>query len=407
MWLPFAYKKVYFLFPVLIVLAATAALLIRANYFTEKKSPEYPEIVEIEGKRLSFEELSKFFKKLSEKRGGEYAFSLLGVASLPPNTDLHLLGHAVGDILYRQKGAEGIKICTNDFRNACSHSIVVGLLMDKGETALPEISEVCRQSPGGSGAYTMCFHGLGHGVLAYTGYNLVKAVALCQKTGERGESTQCVSGTIMEIISGGAHNRGLWEKERPKYLNPRDPLTACLADFIPENAKHLCLIYLTPYLWEAVGTDLGHPTEKDFEASFRICDKLPNSDFLNRDGCFGGFGKEFVALANNRDIRSVAAMNEPQMRQIYQWCLLAKNQNGSAACVVNAMGALYWGGENSRGGAVRFCNVINDNYLKGSCFIHLIGAVETFIGDRNYREQFCKEVPSQHHTECQNRLLRP
>lgn len=406
MKLPFTHKKVYFLFPVLLVLTATAALLIRTNYLTEKKPQEYPEIAEIEGKQLSFEELSKFFKQLAEKKGGEYAFSLLKISSLPPNTDLHLLGHVVGDILYRQKGAEGIKICTNDFRNACSHSIVVGLLIDKGEIALSEISEVCSQSPGGSGAYTMCFHGLGHGALAYTGYNLVKAVALCQKTGKGGESTQCISGTIMEIISGGAHNHGLWEKERPKYLDSQNPLAACLANFIPEDAKNLCFIYLTPYLWEAVGADLGHPTDKDFEASFRVCNKLPKSDFSNRDGCFGGFGKELVVLANNRDIRNVADMNESQMRQIYKWCLLAQDQNGSAACVVHAMNALYWGGENNRGGAVRFCSVIDDNYLKGSCFIHLIGAVETFIRDKSYREQFCKEVPREHHTECQNRLLR-
>ena len=111
---------------------------------------------------------------------------MLKRASVPSGTDMHLLGHVVGDILYAQEGLKGIKTCTHDFRNACSHTIVVGLFSEQGEVALPKIAETCYQAPGGSGAYTMCFHGLGHGVLAYTGYDLTKAAQLCQKTGTTG-----------------------------------------------------------------------------------------------------------------------------------------------------------------------------------------------------------------------------
>jgi hypothetical protein len=146
--------------------------LINPSFVLKANTPSYPEITELANKHYTFTELKQYFTKLAETKGGAYAYEVLKQAAVPPQTDMHLLGHVVGDQLYRQQGIEGIKVCTDDFRNACSHSIVVGLLLDKGETILPEIAKTCKEAPGGTGAYTMCYHGLGHGVLAYTNYNL-------------------------------------------------------------------------------------------------------------------------------------------------------------------------------------------------------------------------------------------
>ena len=360
----------------------------------------YTEVSYLAGKNLSFGELSSYFKKLAQEKGAEYAFNVLRVATLPPDTDLHLLGHVVGDELYKQKGLAGITICTNDFRNACSHSIVVGLLLEKGEGALPAIAQACRQAPGGSGAYTMCFHGLGHGVLAYAGYDLGRATALCGKTGTQGEAPQCIGGTIMEMISGGGHNPKQWAEKRAVYLKKTDPLSPCRSKFMPPDGRIFCLIYITPYLWEAVGGDIGHPSDKDFAASFTFCDTLSLDDVAGRDVCFGGFGKEFTTLANSRDIRNVDQMNEQQMRTVYDWCLLAKNKNGIASCVISAMNSLYWGGENNRAGAIRFCGVITDEYQQRSCFMGLIQSVRTYRSDIEYRQAFCKELPGSYTQEC-------
>lgn len=355
---------------------------------------------------LSFVELSSYFQDLAKKRGAEYAFHVLKTASLPPDTDLHLLGHAVGDILYKQKGVDGIQVCTQDFRNACSHSIVIGLLTEKGEGALPAITQACAQAPGGSGAYTMCFHGLGHGVLAYAGYDLDRTIVMCEKTGGRGEAPQCIGGAIMEMISGGGHNHELWARERAKYLKKDNPLAPCQSKTMPEDGRIFCLIYITPYLWEAAGADIGHPTSKDFGTSFKFCDALSTDDAAGRDACFGGFGKEFTTLANNRDIRSVDQMNDAQMRQVYEWCVLAGNKTAIAACVASAMNSLYWGGENNPSGAIRFCGVIADDFQQRSCFMNLIASVQAYRSDMGYRQQFCDELPTAYRAECTDRLMR-
>jgi len=368
----------------------------------------YPEVRELADRKLSFEGLAGYFTDLAEKKGGGYAFDVLRAAPMPPDIDMHLLAHIAGDVLYRQEGLEGISVCTHDFRNACSHSIVIGLFFEEGETALDKIAEACRKAPGGSGAYTMCFHGLGHGVLAYSGYDLLRAVDLCKKTGtpqyNDQEAHQCISGTIMEIING-VHDRELWEKQHKKYFKDDDPLYPCSAEFMPDRARPLCYVYLTPHLFDVVGMDKGFPTPADFKKAFGLCDKLPESDAVNRDRCYGGFGKEFIVLALDRDIRlaSLEHIGDEQFLRVYEWCKLAGNKEGTAACIMHAMNSLYWGGENDRSIAIRFCNVVSDSYYRRPCFMNLINNVFYYVQDSVYREEFCEELPATYSQICQAR----
>jgi hypothetical protein len=396
--------------PLLIILFILVDILLlgwwylgnQATSVNKIQANNYPEIQELKGNSLNFNDLKKYFTELAHKKGAEYAYTVLKVADMPPNTDMHLMGHVVGDVLYKQQGLNGIKLCTKDFRNACSHSIVVGLLLDKGEGVLPEIAQACKQAPGGKGAYTMCYHGLGHGVLAYTAYNLPKTVELCQKTGSA-ESNECIGGSIMEIISGGDHDKALWAKERTKYLKASDPFYPCISNFMPESAKPLCLTYLTPYLWEAVGANIGSPTDEDFKKSFALCTQLENQSY--RDICYGGFGKEFTALAQARDIRRIEEMTEEQLLQTYNWCKLAIDQEGIWSCAHNTLSSLFWGGENDSAVSIRYCNVIPDADNKDRCFSDLISQVRGYVDDVNYKKSFCQKLPTNIQSECQSQLL--
>jgi hypothetical protein len=165
----------------------------------------------------NFAPIRAFFVTMAQEKGGVYAFEVLKRAPLPPNTDLHLLGHAVGDELYKQQKFEGMKHCTHDFRNACSHSIVVGALLEKGLAVFDDVNAVCKTAPGGPGAYTMCFHGFGHGVLAYTDYEVPEAVELCKRTGTAEfnfeEESQCIGGIVMEMY-GGINDPATWEEKK-------------------------------------------------------------------------------------------------------------------------------------------------------------------------------------------------
>lgn len=398
-----------FTIAVLFLVVLNAALFIFYLNKGEAKQNQMPELQELSGKNLSFAELSSYFTNVADLKGAEYAFQVLGAADLPPNVDLHLLGHIVGDKLYRQEGVDGIKKCTQEFRNACSHSIVVGLFSERGEEALFDIAQACRLAPGGPGAYTMCFHGLGHGILAFYGYDLKKAVEICGKTegsspGFGGEAAECVGGTIMEIIGGGGHDQATWARQRTKYLTTSDILSPCNQSYMPVYSKGLCYSYLTPHLFEVAGADLARPTEENFKKAFPYCDLVPAGDKENRTACYSGFGKEFVVLAPLRDIRRVDEMTNDELSKIVKWCKLAGNKEGSEACQSSALASLYWGGENKPNASIAFCSLIEETGGRQLCFNNLIENVFRFKSDRKYLQEFCGRLSGQFMESCSEKL---
>jgi len=368
---------------------------------------QYPEVQIISDTDFeSFQALTDFFANIANEKGAVYAFQVLKVADLPPNTDVHLLGHTVGDILYQQEGKEGIKHCTPDFRNACSHTVVIGLFLDYGEDAIPIISDACHQAPGGKGAYTMCFHGLGHGVLAYTGYELEKAATLCDKMGTEQygfrEASECLGGATMEMASG-VHDPDLWQIQLENYLRDDDPLYPCTAEFISDRDRHMCITYWTPRLFELAGANLQKPEPEFFAEAFTFCQNLGNEK--DKNTCYASFGKEFIVLARDREVRSFGTMTEQEMRTATAWCELASESDGVEACIVSAVNSLYWGGENPPEVAVNFCKVQENAQYKKSCYQSLMHAVDYYITDPSYRQLFCGQVEEGHQQQCQEILL--
>ncbi len=374
---------------------------------------DFKEIEAIKNTDMDFRSLSVFFTELADKKGGEYAYKSLALAAqlsyIPPNIDLHLLGHVVGDVLYKQKGIEGIKVCTNDLRNACSHSIVVGAFLEKGTSVLKEVVELCKLAPGGKGAFTMCVHGLGHGVLAFTEYDMKAAVKLCEDIGNPNAGdriyTECVGGISMEMMAG-VNDPEQWEKQKPNYFSQTDPLAPCNMDFMPEAARPICYNFLTPHLFRSAGAELSRPLPEHFKKAFTYCSKIPNNRPGERSSCFGGFGKEFVVLVNDRNVQSVENMNDDRLARIYEWCSLTNDLQGRSDCMHSALQSLYWGGENDRGAALRFCRLIQNEDDNASCFNGLIGAVGYYIDDKRYKESFCNEVPDNIKDTCRKHLIR-
>lgn len=351
----------------------------------------------------SFADLKRFFEQSAQRKGGEYAFELLGRADLPEGTDIHLLGHVIGDILYKQKGKDGMRFCTQEFRNACSHTIVVGLYLDRGEAALNDIAQACKQAPGGAGAYTMCFHGLGHGILAVTGYDFEDAVAMCGRIVPGGfssrEPVECVGGALMELISGGDHDKTAWEKQSAIFLSTADPLAPCNASYVPQQAQGMCYEYITPHLFTVVGSDLTDPTPEAIRDAFALCMGLP-AESSNQGACFRGFGKELVNVVIKNDIRTVDTISNEQARLMYEKCALAPTTFGRQQCMVHLVNSLYWGGENSQDSSVLFCSQVSEESDKSLCFRHFLGAVSFYTSGTSAYAAVCNQIPQEYASLC-------
>ncbi len=395
----------------IILFTVVVGIFVLAAFGMTKSTETYPEVAYLaEHPPGSFKELSSFFEELATSRGAVYAFSVLREATLPTNTDTHLLAHVVGDVLYEEIGVGGIGVCTDEFRNACSHSLVIGVLTDEGDAGLPRIAEMCRAAPGGRGAYSMCFHGLGHGVFAYTLYDLPAAVRFCSRVGTPSygnrEYIECVGGIVMELVGGtGGHDPEHFKIAQESFLSAEDPLTPCSGDFIPPEVKSICYTYLTPRLFTAQGGDLGHPGEREFTDAFLSCERIPKEEKENRNACFGGIGKELPTLVQARDIRRIDALTQEQLSTVSHWCALGGTEEAEGACSRAVAQSLFWGGENDPRAATAYCGVSDGRDTQAECYQELVRANAFYHGADAAGARVCSLIPRSLKGECERARL--
>jgi hypothetical protein len=385
-------------------------LLLFGYHFAQAHTNKFPEAATIGLGNPDFQEISDRFTALAEKKGAVYAFDVEKIATLPPDIDTHLLGHVIGGVLYQQKGINGIADCTPDFRNACSHAIVIGALNEfgTGSATVAMVQAACKKAPGGSGAYTMCFHGLGHGVFAYFGYDMPKALAFCKKLGtpEYGdqEFTQCVGGMIMELVDGGGHDHDQWLSAQPKYFDPNDPLAPCDRAIIPDEAKSFCYMYLTPHLFAATGADISNPDPSMFPKAFSFCTAI--SDKTLRDVCYSSFGKEFVPLAAAHDIRNVDQLSDAEYGEAISWCMMGGGEEQDKDCIGQAVASVFWGGENNPQASFRFCSLVSDSGVESECYKQLGLNIASYASGTE-RSTLCAQLPATDQNYCETANIGP
>ncbi|MEQ1678394.1 MAG: hypothetical protein ABL876_16990, partial [Chitinophagaceae bacterium] len=261
----------------------------------------FPEIEEISSVSWDYDSYVAYFTDLAEKKGARYAFDVLIEAPMPHGVDIHEIGHHIGYVLYEQKGIGGISECTEALQNACAHAVIIQTLIEHGLSALGEVANVCAEAPGGRGAYAVCFHGVGHGILAYLDYDYKSAVSECRNVYDsvrlaegppRIENIenvwlQCVSGATMELMQG-SHDVLMREKMQEVYMPASDVRMPCNASYVPDEVRSACYTYVTGRFFEAAGATRGIPSPEFYPKTFSYCEKITATDAKSIDACYRG-----------------------------------------------------------------------------------------------------------------------
>jgi hypothetical protein len=114
--------------------------------------------------------------------------------------DAHQLGHIIGHSLYDQKGFAGIMLCDTDFGYACYHGVSEKFLEENGPSKTAEAAHTCKDlfpTDAESQGYASCVHGLGHGLMAWYGLDLQKALLACDAVPNNVQEN-CYDGVFME-----------------------------------------------------------------------------------------------------------------------------------------------------------------------------------------------------------------
>ena len=93
-----------------------------------------------------------------------------------------------------------------------------------------------------------CVHGLGHGLMIFTGYDLPKSLGVCDELATAWDQSSCTGGVFMENISS---SYGI----KSKWLRDDDPIYPCRT--VAERHKLFCYLMVTSRILPLVGWDFA------------------------------------------------------------------------------------------------------------------------------------------------------
>ncbi len=179
-----------------------------------------------------------------------------------------------------------------------------------------------------------CRHGLGHGLMIQTGYDLPLALSICKSLGTGWDHKACAGGAFMENLDTRFGYRSSW-------LDDEDPLYPCRR--VAAVDKRSCYLRAS---WRI------HTLEKgDHEATVATCAGLG----VWAGTCFNGYG------------RDVAELSRYAPEPILERCEAASS--GESDCVLGAARTIA-NANGARGiaPAVALCRTASEESLRAACF---------------------------------------
>jgi cytochrome c553 len=206
-----------------------------------------------------------------------------------------------------------------------------------------------------------CVHGLGHGLMIFTGYDLPKALDACDALTTPFDQQACIGGTFMENFTN-------FYQVKSKWLRDDDPIYPC--NSVAEYRKAHC--------YQLVTMRILYETGYDWRATARTCHESEPQWVAM---CFQSFG---------RDASGVAGRN--QRRAIELCGLTGRYQPDCIYAVVKNI-AFDDGGRLSR--AVRFCRMTPAR-SRGRCFRGLGSTVAVVEPVPRKRTAMCARLAKTH-----------
>ena len=222
--------------------------------------------------------------------------------------DCHRIAHTIGAAsLQHFKGGVGVALSAG--RSTCwsgyYHGVVEHAFVGTPHSGLPAKSRsICVGDDIRRTSYIayQCVHGLGHGLMIHTGYDLPESLRVCDLLTTDWDRTSCHAGVFMENISSSYGVKSRW-------LRDNDLIYPC--NVVKEKHKLYCYLMVTSRILESNGYN--------WKKTVTTCKKSEQAWIAT---CFQSLGRD--ASGNTRQ-------NAPQILDI---CALAGKQ--APECIYGA-----------------------------------------------------------------------
>ncbi len=289
----------------------------------------------------------------------------------------HRIAHKIGSAaLVRDHGnipeafAAGSSICWSGYYHGILERAFYGISTQAG--LIKAARRVCTSPSLQRNQWLLyqCVHGLGHGLMISTGYDLPFALHVCDKLQTSWDQTSCTGGVYMENVNA-ANGTSIGFKT--PWVRSNDLVYPCDAP-VAKGHELYCYLMVTSRILAANGYD--------FKGAARICAGVASAWVAT---CFQSYGRDADGSTRQDPVR------------VRQLCALAGRWESE--CIYGAvrdMTANYAGG----GRASVFCNQV-DATFRAYCFDGLGTILGTLKATTPDRTAACRQVtPSRYLADC-------
>ena len=320
--------------------------------------------------------LEQAFGNLAYEDGPKAALDKLADMSTTNSVvsgDCHVIAHKIGaGGLLHYKGEVGPAFAAGN--GTCGSGFYHGLLQWKlAGVAADQVASVARsacndpQIKANAFNYYQCDHGLGHGLMLYTSYDLPDALDYCHQLLTEFDQVSCSGGVFMENQSS---SFGL----RSKWLRKKNLLYPCNSELVQRRDKLYCYLLVTSYILPNVNGDWK-----------KTADWCRKSDRGWVDICFQSYG---------RDVAGNAGRDPKGMKQ-----LCAQAGSGEKDCIYGAIRDVMNNNPQDPNGKA-FCEIVSPGF-RPYCFFGMGTILGTQQNTPETKRQACEQwAKSEDLTQC-------
>ncbi len=330
-------------------------------------APEFaPAPPDVDGEALMDDEDA--LERFVLAHGPVAAVVALKAAELDTGRDCHDAAHTVGHVSWEHFGAAAFALVGHDCHAGALHGTLESLFAQRGTSRLADdVAAVC--SSDNPFLTHQCLHGVGHGLLAWTTYELPEALALCDLLAHTVNRDSCYGGVYMENGVGGLS--GLMG-HTTEYISATDPHFPC--NVLTERYWPGCYFWQTSNLfyfgWEA-------------DAVAAVCAEAAVN---SRMACFASMGRDLGSI--HRDDPAEAASK----------CRLAPTVEYLAQCVWGAALSRFTEPANAPFSA-ELCTIADAEdgaQVAEACWRMVLRDAPRIFNDADELRDFCEGIAAEH-----------
>lgn len=291
--------------------------------------------------------------------------------------DCHQPAHTVGRLGFELYGPKVFKDGSPECHSGLYHGAMEGFIKQNGVANLAvDISRLCGTFDTDFGNF-QCYHGVGHGVLAYESYDLPAGLDLCSQLNNWYGRSGCYGGAFMENIMV-AQGLGAIPGHKTEWIS-NDPLYPCNAISQDAAIQYDCWQMQTSWMRTLYNDDGAKIIEQ--------CQNAPG-DYVHV--CFRSWGRDLASIYL-RDIGSIARGCEavPMILNYYDECI-----SGGLNVIID-----FWGGR-LQDEAAGLCYLVSATN-KQACHKDLARRLHDIFDDPAERSQVCQYFEPKYKHLCQ------